>query len=165
MTIADLNRRWRPPAVLAVWVAAFVLLWVDLDWLHRAAAATLGGAVLLSLLDARRETWMVVGLIAVLGGALVGFGADPGEVLHGLDLRDSAISGFDLSLLISAHAAFKAANLSFFTSPDFMDKLSGTNKLRLAIEAGLSVEQIRGQWQPQLDEFKQLRQRYLLYPD
>jgi uncharacterized protein YbbC (DUF1343 family) len=87
------------------------------------------------------------------------------QLLHGLDLRDSAISGFDLSLLISAHAAFKAANLSFFTSPDFMDKLSGTNKLRLAIEAGLSVEQIRAQWQPQLDEFKQLRQRYLLYPD
>ncbi len=87
------------------------------------------------------------------------------QLLHGIDLRNSAIAGFDLSLLISAHAAFKAANLNFFTSPDFMDKLSGTNKLRLAIEAGLSVEQIRAQWQPQLDEFKHLRQRYLLYPD
>lgn len=87
------------------------------------------------------------------------------QLLHGIDLRDSAIAGFDLSLLISAHAAFKAANLNFFTSPDFMDKLSGTNKLRLAIEAGLSAQQIRAQWQPQLDSFKQLRQRYLLYPD
>lgn len=87
------------------------------------------------------------------------------QLLYGIDLRDSAIAGFDLSLLISAHAAFKAANLSFFTSPDFMDKLSGTNKLRLAIEAGLSAQQIRAQWQPQLDSFKQLRQHYLLYPD
>jgi uncharacterized protein YbbC (DUF1343 family) len=46
-----------------------------------------------------------------------------------------------------------------------MDKLSGTDKLRLAIEAGLSAEQIRAQWQPQLDAFKQLRSQYLLYPD
>lgn len=85
MTIADLNRRWRPPAVLAVWLAAFVLLWIDLGWLHRAAAATLGAVVLLSMLDARRETWMVVGLIAGLGTVLLGLGADPAEVLHGLD--------------------------------------------------------------------------------
>lgn len=87
------------------------------------------------------------------------------QLLHGIDLRDSTMTGFDLSLLISAHAAFKAANVTFFTSPEFMDKLSGTDKLRLALEAGLSAEQIRAQWQPQLAAFKQLRQHYLLYPD
>jgi uncharacterized protein YbbC (DUF1343 family) len=87
------------------------------------------------------------------------------QLLHGLDLRNSTISGFDLTPLIQAYTAFQAAQLRFFTSPDFMDKLSGTDKLRLAIEAGLSAEQIRAQWQPQLDAFKQLRSQYLLYPD
>jgi len=87
------------------------------------------------------------------------------QQLYGIDLRNSAMSGFDLSLLIAAHNAFQTAQIKFFTSPDFMDKLSGTDKLRLAIEAGLSAEQIRAQWQPQLDAFKQLRQQYLLYPD
>jgi uncharacterized protein YbbC (DUF1343 family) len=87
------------------------------------------------------------------------------QQLYGIDLRNSAMSGFDLSLLIAAHNAFQTAQIRFFTSPDFMDKLSGTDKLRLAIEAGLSAEQIRAQWQPQLDAFKQLRQQYLLYPD
>ncbi|MEQ9330943.1 hypothetical protein [Thalassobaculum sp.] len=85
MTIATLNRRWRPPVLLAIWAAAFILLWIDLRWLHDAASAALGGFVLLSLLDARRETWMVMTLIAGLGGILVLFGAHPGEVLHGLD--------------------------------------------------------------------------------
>lgn len=92
MTITDLrawshalNRRWRPPAVLAVWVAAVILLWIDLGWLHRAAAAALGVVVVLSMLDARRETWMVVALIAALGAVLLAFGADSAEILHGLD--------------------------------------------------------------------------------
>jgi len=85
MTIAALNRRWRPPVLLAIWAAAFVLLWVDLDWLHAAASTALGLLVVLSLLDARRETWMVVGLIAALGGVLLLFGGDPGQILHGLD--------------------------------------------------------------------------------
>jgi len=85
MTIAALNRQWRPPVLLAIWAAAFILLWTDLSWLRDAASATLGALVLLSLLDARRETWMVVALIAALGGTLVLFGAHPGEVLHGLD--------------------------------------------------------------------------------
>lgn len=85
MTIAALNRRWRPPVLLAIWAAAFILLWVDLAWLHAAAAAALGALVVLSLLDARRETLMVVVLIALIGSLLVLSGADPGGVLHGLD--------------------------------------------------------------------------------
>src|SRR5690606_10614053 len=85
MTIADLNRRWRPPAVLAVWLAAVVLLWIDVGWLHAAAATTLGAVVVLSMLDARRETRVVVAFIAILGAGLLALGADPAEVLHGLD--------------------------------------------------------------------------------
>lgn len=85
MTIAALNRRWRPPVLLAVWAAAFILLWTNIGWLHRAAAATLGVVIVLSLLDSRRETKAVVALIATLAAGLVAFGANPAEVLHGLD--------------------------------------------------------------------------------
>ncbi|RUO63081.1 exo-beta-N-acetylmuramidase NamZ domain-containing protein [Pseudidiomarina insulisalsae] len=88
-----------------------------------------------------------------------------GETLYGLDLRNSAIEGFDLSLLLQAHQAFSEAGVTFFQSPDFMDKLSGTDKLRLAIVAGQSEAQIRAGWQDQLAQFKKQRERYLLYPD
>ena len=44
-----------------------------------------------------------------------------------------------------------------------MDKLAGTDKLRLAIEAGQTEQQIRQSWQEDLATFKRQRQPYLLY--
>ena len=44
-----------------------------------------------------------------------------------------------------------------------MDKLAGTNKLRLAIEAGQSAAQIKQSWQRGLTQFKAQRAPYLLY--
>lgn len=85
MTISALNRRWRPPVLLAIWLSALVLLWIDIEWLHTAAASALGAVVMLSLLDARRETLLVFALIASLAAALLWSGADPGEILRGLD--------------------------------------------------------------------------------
>jgi uncharacterized protein YbbC (DUF1343 family) len=86
------------------------------------------------------------------------------QQLYGVDLRKSEVRGFDLSLLLEAHQAFKEAGVTFFTAPDFMDKLSGTDKLRKAIEAGQSEAEIRASWQPALTQFKQRRAPYLLYP-
>jgi uncharacterized protein YbbC (DUF1343 family) len=85
--------------------------------------------------------------------------------LFGLDLQQSHIAGLDLSLLIQYYEAFRERNIPFFISTDFMDKLAGTDKLRKAIEAGESAEQIRQSWQPNLAKYKQLRQKYLLYPE
>ena len=51
----------------------------------------------------------------------------------------------------------------FFTS--FFEKLSGTELLRQQIQSGLSEEDIRKSWEPQLDAFKIIRKKYLLYPD
>lgn len=45
----------------------------------------------------------------------------------------------------------------------FFEKLAGTEKLRQAIEAGKSEEEIRLGWQPQLEKFKQVREKYLIY--
>ncbi|MCY4648313.1 MAG: DUF1343 domain-containing protein [Gammaproteobacteria bacterium] len=43
------------------------------------------------------------------------------------------------------------------------DRLAGTDRLRLAVEAGASLEEVRAAWQPDLIEFRRVRERYLLY--
>ena len=83
--------------------------------------------------------------------------------LMGEDLRQSNIQGVDLSFLIKWHQAFKVANAAFFTRASFMDKLSGTDKLRKAIIAGQTAQEIKLSWQQGLDKFKRLREPYLLY--
>jgi uncharacterized protein YbbC (DUF1343 family) len=88
-----------------------------------------------------------------------------GKNLKGLDLRNSDLQGLDLSLLIKAYEQFNKQEQIFFSRPDFMDKLAGTDQLRLAIEAGKSEQHIRQSWQGALQKFRQQRQPYLLYPD
>jgi uncharacterized protein YbbC (DUF1343 family) len=51
----------------------------------------------------------------------------------------------------------------FFTS--YFEKLAGSNALKEAIVAGKSEEEIRASWQDDLATFKQIRAKYLLYPD
>jgi uncharacterized protein YbbC (DUF1343 family) len=51
----------------------------------------------------------------------------------------------------------------FFTK--YFEQLSGTDSLRAQVIAGRSEAQIRASWQPKLDRFKQLRKKYLLYPE
>uniref|UniRef100_UPI00404719AE exo-beta-N-acetylmuramidase NamZ family protein n=1 Tax=Rheinheimera sp. TaxID=1869214 RepID=UPI00404719AE len=86
------------------------------------------------------------------------------KTLYGADLRTVAVNGLDLQYLLRWHALFKQHNEVFFTAPAFMDKLAGTDSLRLQIEQGLTEAEIRAGWQPALTQFKQLRQPYLLYP-
>jgi len=87
------------------------------------------------------------------------------QLLYGKDLRSSAIQGLDLRLFIDAYRQFKAANEPFFTASAFMDKLAGTDKLRLAIINGDSEAEIRQSWQADLSDYKRLRAKYLIYPD
>ncbi|WP_235575715.1 exo-beta-N-acetylmuramidase NamZ domain-containing protein [Pseudoalteromonas porphyrae] len=81
----------------------------------------------------------------------------------GQDLRASAITGLDLNIFINAYTQLTQANQVFFERPDFMDKLAGTDKLRLAIKAGKSEQQIKQSWQAGLTTFMQKREPYLLY--
>jgi len=83
--------------------------------------------------------------------------------LLGQDLRHSKVRGLDLSFIINWHNAFKAQNIEFFTRASFMDKLSGTDKLRKAIIAGKTAQEIQLSWQENLSKFKATRQPYLLY--
>ncbi|WP_105190649.1 exo-beta-N-acetylmuramidase NamZ family protein [Pseudoalteromonas sp. T1lg48] len=99
--------------------------------------------------------------------SIVGAASSPkleGLIAKGLDLRQSQVRGLDLGWLISAYERFVEQDEAFFTSAGFMDKLAGTDALRLAIESGQSEAEIRKSWQAGLDAFKAARQKYLLYP-
>jgi uncharacterized protein YbbC (DUF1343 family) len=50
---------------------------------------------------------------------------------------------------------------NFFTP--YFDKLAGTDKLRKAFVEGKTIDQIRASWQPDLEKFKKVREKYLLY--
>jgi uncharacterized protein YbbC (DUF1343 family) len=85
--------------------------------------------------------------------------------LYGEDLRQVATDGLTLAYLMRWQQLFASHAKVLFTAPDFMDKLAGTDQLRLQIERGDSEQQIRDSWQGALQRFKQQRLPYLLYPE
>lgn len=86
-----------------------------------------------------------------------------GVLLTGLDLRKSDIKGFDLTLFYQWFQLFKQAQHPFIQSAQFMDKLAGTDQIRLGILEGKSLKEIEDSWQPAIEQFKSQRQPYLIY--
>lgn len=92
------------------------------------------------------------------------------EVCYGVDLSTLLEEELfkqqqlDLSWLIQMYAAFKDKE-NFFLENGFFDKLAGTTKLREQIIAGKSEQEIRDSWQKDINTFKELRKKYLLYDD
>lgn len=68
----------------------------------------------------------------------------------------------NLFYLLQAYTHYSDQN-NFFLDNKFIDKLAGSTQLRVQISAGLNQEQIRESWQEDLNEFKQMREKYLLY--
>lgn len=82
---------------------------------------------------------------------------------YGIDLRNEAIQGgFHLTYLLQFYA-LSGLKEAFFTQPSFFDKLAGTDELRKQIIAGKSEQEIRYQWQKELEDYKKMREKYLLY--
>jgi uncharacterized protein YbbC (DUF1343 family) len=52
---------------------------------------------------------------------------------------------------------------SFFT--DYIDKLAGSDQLRKQILHGETKDQISKAWSADLEKFRQVRKKYLLYKD
>lgn len=99
---------------------------------------------------------------------LPGFDTNPlqkGKVCYGVDLRDEKLqTGFTLSYLIDF---YKKTGLgpAFFKSTQFMTMLSGTTKLQRQIVSGMAEDTIRRTWEKDLNNYKQLRIKYVLYQD
>lgn len=82
----------------------------------------------------------------------------------GLDLRQENTSHrMTLQYLIGFYRQFPD-QLKFFSNARFFDLLAGTNQLRMMIIDGKTEEEIRQTWQPELEKYKALREKYLLYP-
>ena len=52
----------------------------------------------------------------------------------------------------------------FFKSLDHFQKLSGSDQLHQALKQGKSIEEYRASYQDDLNAFKKIRAKYLLYP-
>jgi uncharacterized protein YbbC (DUF1343 family) len=70
------------------------------------------------------------------------------------------VSQIELKWLIRAYNTTEDKTTFFNT---FFTKLAGTQTLRLQIEEGISERKIKKSWKPGLDQFKEIRKKYLLY--
>jgi uncharacterized protein YbbC (DUF1343 family) len=91
-----------------------------------------------------------------------------GQLCRGLDLRDfykthpRLFGRLNLSWLFMAYRTL-TSEPHFFN--DFFDRLAGTPALRAQIMEGKTEQEIRLGWQEGLDSFKEIRKKYLLYPE
>ncbi len=88
-----------------------------------------------------------------------------GKLCYGLDLSKVAIPKQGLMLDYFFDYFRRASDKSkFFLATNYIDRLAGTDQLRLQLLAGVSADTIRKRWQPALDAYKTMRKKYLLYP-
>lgn len=84
------------------------------------------------------------------------------QICYGLDLRQvNAEPGLTLKYLINMYLVYPDKD-NFFNA--FFDKLAGTDQLKKQIRNGLTEEAIRETWKADLEKYKSIRSKYLLYP-
>jgi uncharacterized protein YbbC (DUF1343 family) len=101
-----------------------------------------------------------------------------GQVCYGWDLSgtpkevlEETNGKVQLKWLLQAYQLFPDKD-NFFIKPksgnmeeSFFDKLAGNATLMQQIKTGVAENDIRKSWEPKLNEFKQIRKKYLMYPD
>ena len=86
---------------------------------------------------------------------------------YGLDLRKTeAPEGLSLRYVIELYQAYQKAGKAdeFFTRASWFDLLMGTSSVRQAIIDGKDETTIKAPWQQELNEYKEMRKRYVIYP-
>lgn len=90
-----------------------------------------------------------------------------GEICYGEDLSDTDfLSEINLEWLIRAYNNYEGKDPFWIKQSGafWIDKLAGTDQLRKQIEQGLSEAEIKASWQKDLEAFKKIRVKYLIYP-
>ena len=84
------------------------------------------------------------------------------KICFGTDLRfqEDYLTSIDLNWVIES---YKQCNEKEKFFNNFFDKLAGTDKLRKQIIAGETATAIKESWKEGLEEFKKIRERYLIY--
>jgi uncharacterized protein YbbC (DUF1343 family) len=84
------------------------------------------------------------------------------KLCYGLDLRNAPVEPkIDLKYLFTMYKAYPDKEKFFLP---YFDILAGTTVLKQQIKDGLTEDQIRESWKPDLDKYKEMRKKYLLYP-
>lgn len=89
------------------------------------------------------------------------------QVCYGIDFRNTPLKEIqnqkqlNLKILLDLYQKFPEKD-KFFTA--FFHKLAGTEKLMQQIKEGKSEMEIRKSWNTGLEEYKEMRKKYLLYP-
>lgn len=101
--------------------------------------------------------------------SLPGFDTNPiqkDKVCYGINLQEYPFEG-GLTLKFVLYFYDKCGkNASFFFSrAKWFDLLAGTDQLRKQIIAGMDEEEIRETWKEDLDNYKEMRKKYLLYEE
>lgn len=87
------------------------------------------------------------------------------KVCNGFDLRGNLLKRkyeLNLGYLIQAKDLLGDSNV-FIDQVGFFNRLAGTSALRDQINAGWTAKEIRSTWEPGLERFKAIREKYLLY--
>ncbi|MGB0933961.1 MAG: exo-beta-N-acetylmuramidase NamZ family protein [Lishizhenia sp.] len=88
-----------------------------------------------------------------------------GKLCYGENLENIGIERLDklrIDWLITAYQEYDGKDF-FITKNRWFDLLAGTSLLREQIINNISEEKIRASWEPALNEFKKMRNKYLLY--
>lgn len=86
----------------------------------------------------------------------------------GLDFRErfdgsrSVPDRLQLEFLLDFYSSWKSSR-PFFNP--FFDKLAGTDSLRKSIQRGLDESSLRKGWEADLEKYRKIREKYLLYPN
>jgi uncharacterized protein YbbC (DUF1343 family) len=109
--------------------------------------------------------------------SIPGMSEDPvhkDQVCYGLDLRNYDVEQLrkkrqiNLQWMIELYNAYpdeaRFFDQSYHKQIGNIDKLAGTYEFKKQIMAGMSEDEIRKTWQPGLEAFKKVRQKYLIYP-
>ncbi len=99
--------------------------------------------------------------------SLEGFDKNPiqkDKVCYGEDLSGYPFEGgLTLRFFLSFYEKAGEDKAFFFSRPQWFDLLAGTKKLRWQIVKGMKEEEIRATWKEDLDKYKEMREKYLLY--
>ena len=88
-----------------------------------------------------------------------------GVLCFGEDLRKSDMDQtFSLSLFLKYYQLFPDES-DFLSSERWLALLAGTDELLADIRAGKSICEIENSWEEDIEDYRNMRQKYLLYPD
>ena len=85
-----------------------------------------------------------------------------GKTCYGLDLSNVSIEpGINLKYLLDFYNKYSDKDKFFIGS---FDRLAGTPVLKEQIKKGMTEEQIKATWKKDLDAYREMRKKYLIYP-